>query len=79
MKIIIWLILIYVITLILFGVFVYIDMDKRETLEHYCQGTDMPSTIFLILFPFVNTFILILYFIILISKKLWNKIKYWKK
>ena len=75
----IWFILIYIITLILFGVFVYIDMDKRETLEHYCKNIDMPSTIFLILFPFVNTFILILYFLILISKKIWNKIKYWKK
>ena len=79
MNIIILFILIYIITLILFGVFVYIDMDKGETLEHYCKDTDMPSTIFLILFPFVNTFILILCFIILISKKLWNKIKYCKK
>jgi hypothetical protein len=32
----IWFILIYIITLILFGVFIYIDMDKGETLEHYC-------------------------------------------
>lgn len=75
----IWFILIYIITLILYGVVVYIDMDKGETLQHYCKDTDMLSTIFLILFPFVNTFILILYFIFVISKKLWNKIKYYKK
>lgn len=76
----IWIfILIYVITLILFGVFIYNGMDKGETLHHYSQGTDLPSTLFCILFPVVNTFILILCYIILAFNKLWDKIKYWKK
>ena len=30
----IWFILIYVITLILFGVYIYIDMNKGETLQN---------------------------------------------
>lgn len=75
----IWFILIYVITLILFGVVIYIDMDKGETLHHYSQGMDLPSTLFCILFPVVNTFIVILCYIVLLFSKLWNKIKYWKK
>lgn len=74
-----WFILIYVITLILIGVCIYIDMDKGETLQHYWQGTDLLSTVFCILVPVINTFMLIFFFIYKLSAKVWDKIKYWEK
>lgn len=75
----IWFILIYVITLILFGIIFYIDMDKGETLAHYFNGIDLYSIIFCILIPVINTFIVIFFFILKLFEKIWNKIKYWKK
>lgn len=77
--IIIWLIIVYIITLILFGVFIYIDMDKGETLDHYFTGIDLFSTVFCILIPVINTFILIFFFTFKLVEKIWDKIKYWKK
>jgi hypothetical protein len=75
----IWLILIYIITLILIGVQIYIDMDKGETLDHYFKNIDLCAIIFCILLPFINTIILIFLFIFKLLEKLWNKIKYWEK
>lgn len=75
----VWFILIYVITLILFRVFIYIDMDKGETLQEYFCGIDLCSIIFCIFIPFINTFMLIFFSIYKLSEKFWDKIKYWKK
>lgn len=75
----IWFVLIYIITLILYGVVIYIDMDKGETLAHYFNGIDLFSTVFCVLIPVINTFILTFFFIYKLSKKVWDKIKYWEK
>lgn len=75
----IWFVLIYIITLILYGVVIYIDMDKGETLQHYWQGTDLLSTVFCILVPVINTFLLMFFSIYKLSEKVWEKIKYWEK
>ena len=75
----IWFILIYVITLILFGVCIYIDMNKGETLQHYFNGIDLFSIVFCVVIPIINTFILIFCSIYKLSEKVWDKIKYWKK
>ena len=75
----IWFILIYVITLILFGVFIYIDMNKGETLQNYFNGIDLCSTIFCIFMPLINTGVLIFFYIYKLSEKVWDKIKYWRK
>ena len=66
----IWFILIYVITLILFGVCIYIDMDKGETLAHYFNGIDLLSTVFCILVPVINTFLLMFFSIYKLSEKI---------
>lgn len=75
----IWFILIYVITLILFGVYIYIDMNKGETLQHYFNGADLFSIVFCVLIPIINTFTLIFFSIYKLSEKIWDKIKYWEK
>ena len=75
----IWFILIYIITLILYGVVIYIDMDKGETLDHYFKNIDLCAIIFCILLPFINTSILIFFSFFKLFEKIWNKIKYWKK
>lgn len=75
----IWFILIYVITLILFCVLCYLDMDKGETLEHYFQGMDIILFIVAFLFPIFNTLLLIMLILSTLSKTIWDKIKYWKK
>ena len=75
----IWFVLIYIITLILYGVVIYIDMDKGETLAHYFNGIDLFSTVFCVLIPVINTFILIFFSALKLFEKLWEKIKYWEK
>lgn len=75
----IWFILIYVITLILYGITVYCDMDKGESLDHYFRKLDGWELIIIFLIPIFNTFVLIFVILSLLLKKIWNKIKYWKK
>jgi hypothetical protein len=54
-------------------------MDKGETLAHYFNGIDLFSTVFCVLIPVINTFILIFFSALKLSEKLWEKIKYWEK
>lgn len=75
----IWFILIYVITLILFGVAIYIDMNKGETLQHYFRHAEFDAIIMFIFFPIINTVTVICILIFKLLEKLWNKIKYWEK
>lgn len=73
------LILIYVITLILFGVFIYIDMDKGETLQDYFHNMEITMIICITFIPILNTFFVILLLSATIFEKIWDRIKYWKK
>ena len=75
----IWFILIYILTLILAGVYIYIDMYKGETLQHYFKYEDSRINIFFMLIPCINIIALIYFFGIKLFKKLWDKIKYWEK
>jgi hypothetical protein len=75
----IWFILIYIITLILYGVFVYIDIDKGETLQRYFQNTEIMMIVSMVFTPIINTGFVILLFSTITFEKIWNKIKYWKK
>jgi uncharacterized membrane protein len=75
----IWFILIYVITLILHIVFIYFDMDKGETLNHYFQGMDTMLFIVVFLIPVFNTVIVIILALNKFFEKIWDKIKYWQK
>ena len=75
----IWFILIYVITLILLGVYVYIDMNKGESLEHYFRNVDFLLFIIVFLLPIFNTVAFILLIFDILFKKIWDKIKYCKK
>lgn len=75
----IWFILIYIITLILFGVAIYIDMNKGETLQHYFRHAELDAIILFIFFPIINTVVVICILIFKLLEKLWNKIKYWEK
>lgn len=75
----IWFILIYVMTLILFCITFYCDMDKGESLEHYFRGLDGIDFVFIFLFPIVNTIVLIGIVSYLLFSHLWDKIKYWEK
>jgi hypothetical protein len=56
----IWFILIYIITLVLFGVFVYIDIDKGETLQRYFQNTEIMMIVSMVFTPIINTGFVIL-------------------
>ena len=78
-NIMIWFILIYVITLILSGVYIYIDMYKGETLQHYFKYEDSHIMIFCMLVPGINIVALIYFFGIKLFKKFWDKIKHWEK
>lgn len=75
----IWFIVIYIVTIILEGVFFYFDMDKGETLEQYFENCDTFLFIIAFLFPVINTGILILLAFSGLFQKIWNKIKHWKK
>jgi uncharacterized membrane protein len=75
----IWFILIYVITLILHIVFIYFDMDKGETLNHYFQGMDTMLFIAIFLIPVFNIVIVIILALNKFFEKIWDKIKYWQK
>jgi hypothetical protein len=75
----IWFILSYVITLILLGIYVYIDMNKGESLEHYFRNVDFLLFIIVFLLPIFNTVTFILLIFDIIFKKIWDKIKYWEK
>lgn len=75
----IWLILIYVVTLILYGVCIYIDMNKGENLQHYFRYIDTEAIICCIFIPIINTLALICIVSLKLLEKLWNKIKYWEK
>lgn len=75
----IWFILIYVATLILFGITFYFDMDKGESLEQYFRGLDGIDFIFLFLFPIFNTIALIGIVFYLLFNNIWDKIKHWEK
>ena len=75
----IWFILIYVITLILDIVFIYFDMDKGETLEHYFQGMDTLFFIVIYLLPIFNTIIVIILAFNKFFEKIWDKITHWEK
>ena len=79
MSIIILFILIYVITLILFGVTFYCDMDKGESLEHYFRSLDGLDLILIFLLPIFNTIVLIVIVFYFIFSNLWDKIKDWEK
>lgn len=75
----IWFILIYIITLILFCITIYCDMDKGENLDHYFRKLDSWELIIVFLIPIFNTGVLIFIIFSLLLKKIWNKIKYWQK
>lgn len=75
----IWFILVYIITPILYGVVIYIDMEKGETLQEYVDKTGLFALVFFVITPIVNTCILIFFTTFKLSEKVWNKIKYWKK
>lgn len=75
----IWFILIYVITLILFGVGIYTEMEKGETLQHYFRYTELEAAVCLIFLPIVNTAAIICILAFKLLEKLWDKIKYWEK
>jgi hypothetical protein len=75
----IWFILIYVITIILHGIYVYIDMDKGENLEHYFKNIDGFLFIIIFLIPLFNTFILIMLIFNRLFNKIWNHVKHWQK
>ena len=75
----IWFILIYVITIILHGIYVYIDMDKGESLESYFKNIDGFLFIIIFLIPLFNTFILIMLIFNRLFNKIWNHIKHWQK
>ena len=75
----IWFILIYIITLILFGVFIYIDMDKGESLEHYFGGLNGLDLTLMFLFPIFNTIVLIIVILHTLFSNIWDKIKDWEK
>lgn len=74
-----WFILIYVITLILLGAYVYIDMNKGESLEHYFRNIDFLLFILVFLLPLFNTVFFVLLIFDVLFKKIWNKIKYLQK
>lgn len=75
----IWFILIYIITLILFCITFYCDMDKGESLDHYFEKLNSWDFIIMFLIPIFNTAVLILIIICLLFNKIWDKIKYWEK
>ena len=75
----IWFILIYVATLILFGIIFYFDMDKGESLEKYFRGLDGIDFVFMFLFPIVNTIVLIVVIFHVLFSNIWDKIKHWEK
>ena len=75
----IWFILIYITTIILHGICVYIDMDKGESLEHYFRNLENWDFIIIFIIPVFNTVILIFIIFSLFFNKIWDKIKYWKK
>jgi hypothetical protein len=75
----IWFILIYVATLILFGIIFYFDMDKGESLEDYFNGIDRLDFILMFLFPIFNTIALIIVIFYVLSSNIWEKIKHWEK
>lgn len=75
----IWFILIYVITSILYGVAIYIDMEKGETLQHYFRHAELEAVICLMFLPIINTIAIIFILTFKLFEKLWEKIKYWEK
>ena len=75
----IWFILIYVITLILFCITIYCDMDKGESLEQYCRGLDGLDITLMFLFPIINTIVLIIILFHVLFSNIWDKIKHLEK
>lgn len=75
----IWFILIYIVTLILFCITFYCDMDKGESLEHYFRSLDGLDLTLMFLFPIINTIVLVVIIFHSIFSNLWEKIKHWEK
>ena len=63
----------------MFGVYIYMDMHNGETLQHYFRFVEKEALVFGVFLPIVNTIVIIWLLIEKLLKKLWNKIKYWKK
>lgn len=75
----IWFILIYVSTIILYGLYIFVDMKKGETLKEYFNFTDLEFALASLLFPILNTCLILVLWSTKILHLIWNKIKYWKK
>lgn len=73
-------ILLYIIpvAIILYGE--YRNMHKGETLEHYLNRRDLDDVFWILsFFPAFNWIMAMFVIFDVISKAIWNKIKYWKK
>lgn len=75
----IWLIIVYIITLILYGLYIFVDMKKSETLKEYFNFTDLELALASLLFPILNTYLILVLWSTKILHLIWDKIKYWKK
>lgn len=79
-NIMIWFILIYVVTLILYLIYFYIDMKKGQTLKSYFnEFDDSYILIFCSSMPIINTIIVLVLYFCKIFNIIWNKIKYLEK
>ena len=76
----IWLVLIYIVTLILYLIYFYIDMKKGQTLNGYFdEFDDSHILIFCLFMPIINTILIVDLYFCKILNIIWNKIKLWKK
>ena len=74
-----WFILIYASTIILYGLYVFVDMEKGDTLKVYFNFTDLELALASLLFPILNTCLVLVLWSIKILHLIWDKIKYWEK
>lgn len=72
-------ILIYIITITLGIVFIYLDMEKDETLEHYFYEVSLSVFAFFLICPFVNISMVSYLYIVKTCTIISNKIKLLKK
>lgn len=72
-------ILIYIITITLGVIFIYLDMEKDETLEHYFYEVSLSVFVLFLICPFVNIFMVSYLYTIKTCTIISNKIKLLKK
>lgn len=68
-------ILLYIFTIVLIAVLVYIDMEKGETLEEYANESDFDELSIFLVIPVLNSFMAICFTLHVI----YNKLKYFRK